>query len=333
MKEFIHLSKLSEKDYKMSGSCGEFYGALNTAVEAILYTIIHIAIIIVASLLNITIIILIKTRPILHNPSFILLAALACSDLAMVCLSGTLYLTITLNGNSSGGTIKMATCYIISSITVNNLLLLCCITQDRYQCIKHSMDSRPYTTMRKAYVKIVFCLITSILVSSTFFIEAKYDLPFRADESLFIIISGSFLYIIVYYFKLSKAVKFNRINSTLWGQEDSNGGAVRRPPSCYSNLNKSIFLLVASYIVAYLPGAVTGSIRNISSRLNVAAPKGVVFATAWSATFSLSNSLMDPLVYSYRSDAIGKELRKVCAYIYIYLHILTCNLQEKFGCK
>ena len=296
----------------MKGSCGELYGNSTTTLETVLFTIVNVVIIIVASALNITILILIKTRHVLHKPSFVLLAALACSDLLMVCLPGTLYLAITLSGNSNNGTIQNATCYIISSITMNNVFLLCCITQDRYQLIKHSMDSRPYTTKRRVAVKIAFCMITSILFSSAFFIETIYDLSFTTLELLFMVWLGCFTYIIVYYFKLSRVVRSNRMNSLPLGPRDSNGESGRRAPSQHSNLNRSIFLLIASYVIAFFPAAVITSIRNVSYRYNLPPGKGATTATIWSMMFSLLNSVMDPLIYTYRSDAIGRELRKVC---------------------
>ena len=307
----------------MNGSCGEFYGAVRSTVETVFYTIINVTIIIVASVLNITIIVMIKTRPVLHKPSFILLGALACSDLAMVCMGGVLYLTTTLKGMPAEGAI--VTCVIISSINVNTLLLLCCITYDRYQCIKHSMDSRPYTSMRRVCIKIGLCITTSVIVSMTFYIESVYTLPFRTVEYLFIFILGCFFYITLYYIKLSRVIRRKRINSTIFGPQDSIGRYMGRIPSHHSNVNKSIFLLIASYIVAFFPGAVTGSIRNVSYRLNVQPPKDVIFATVWSATFSLSNSVMDPLIYTYRSDVMGRELRKVLLYIFLFC---PCNINN-----
>ena len=295
----------------MNSTCGEFFGSLNSTTEKVLYTIIDISIFIVASVLNITILILIKTRPVLHRPSFVLLAALACSDLLMVCLPGTLYLAITLSDLSNNGTIKIATCYIISSMSVNNLLLLCCITHDRYQCIKHSMDGRPYTTKRRVAIKIAFCIIISMLFSSTFVIETIHDSPVTSLELLFAVMLGCFLYIIILYFKLFRVVRLNQVNNLQLGPRDSNENSIQRPPWRHINLNRSILLLVASYVFAFFPISIISILRNIFRRLNVPPNKLMVTSTVWSAAFSFSNSLMDPLIYSYRSDAIGRELRQV----------------------
>ena len=295
----------------MKGSCIELYGALNSTTETVFYTIINVTIIIVASVLNITIIVMIKTRPVLHKPSFILLGALACSDLAMVCVPGVLYLTITLKGVSVNGTIEMVTCVVTSSITVNNVLLLCCITYDRYQCIKHSMDSRPYTSMRKVCIKIGVCIVTSLSFSLTFYIESVLTLPFRTVEVLFVIMSGCFAYITVYYIRLSRVVRANRVHGLEGGPTDANGNSLRRVPSHYSSLNKSIFLLIASFILAYSPASSTSIARNILYRLSIPPSKVIMNAIVWCTTFSFSNSLMDPLIYAYRSDLMGRELRRV----------------------
>ena len=296
---------------KMNSTCGELFGNLNSTMEKVLYTIINITVFIAASVLNITIIVLVKKRPVLHKPSFILLTALACSDLAMVCLTGTLYLAITLSDLSNNDTVKIATCYIISSITVNNLLLLCCITHDRYQAIKHSMDSRPYTTKRRAAVKIAFCIFTSMSFSTTFVIETIHDFWVTTLELLFAVMLGCFLYIIIIYFKLFRVVRLNRMDNLPLGPRESNESSIQRHHSCQSNLNKSISLLIASYIFAFFPVSIIAILRNVLYRLNAPPNKLIVSSTVWCTTFSLSNSLMDPLIYTYRSDAIGRELRWV----------------------
>ena len=309
----------------MNGSCGELYGVLNTTIEAVLYGLVNIVLIIVASLLNISILFLIKTRSILHQPSFTLLAALACADLATVCICGTLYLAIALRGVSEDGTIEMVNCVITSSATINNLLLLCCITHDRYLCIKHSISSRPYTTQRRIAVKIALCILVSCTFSSTFYIEAVYSLPFRTVELLFCIVSGCFLYITLYYRKLSCVVKRHQMSSLPLGPENSNSGLVRRAPSRQSNLNRSIFLLVAAYVFAFIPTSITAIIRNILYRLSMPQSHGLKIAIMWCTTFSFSNALMDPLIYACRSDAIGRELRKVCSTFFFHMLLFLAN--------
>ena len=295
-----------------TGSCGELYGTLNTTVEAVFYVIIMAVIILVASVLNITIIVLIKTRPTLHQPSFILLAALACSDLAMVCIPGVFYLGVSLKGMSNDGAMEVATCFLTSSITVNNVLLLCCITYDRYQCIKHSQQNKPHTSKAKVAVKITVCIFASFAYSSIVYIETNYKIPFTTLELLFIVMFGCFFFITVYYIKLSRVVRASQVNSLIVGAKDSNGNSMRRAPSYQSNLNKSILLLIASYVLAYFPASVVSSIRNQSYKAHFPRREGTATAMVWSMMFSFSNSVMDPLIYTFRSDAIGRELRRVC---------------------
>ena len=279
------------------------------------FAIVNAAIIIVAAVLNFFIVYLIKTRSVLHQPSFILLAALSCSDLAMVCVSGTLYLAIALRGVSTDGNIEMVTCYITTTIATNILLILCCITHDRYQCIKHSMDSEPYTTTRKVAVKIVLCIVTSFICSSVFIIEYHYKLPVRAVESFSIVTSGGMSYINVYYVKLSRLVKANTVTRLRLGTSTSARNLARRVSSPSSNVNKSILLLVAAFVISILPFGVTTAVRNILHRLDITPNKGFMIATLWFSTLSFSNSMINPLIYAYRCDSFGRELRKVITLI------------------
>ena len=246
----------------MIGSCGDLYGILDTTPERVFYTIVNVVLIIFASMLNVSIIVIIKTRSILHQPSFFLLAALACTDLVLISICGTLYLAIALRGISKDGMIEMVNCVVTSSATINNLLLLCCITHDRYQCIKHSMNSRPYTTQRRAAVKIALCILTSLLLSLMFYIETVYSIRWRNVELIFLFTIGCCSYIAVIYFKLSRLVRRNQFSNSALRFRGSSDNSMRRVPSSHSNLNRSILLLIGFYIVAYLPLTVSTVLRN-----------------------------------------------------------------------
>ena len=299
----------------MIGSCGDLYGSLDTTPERILYAIINVALIIVASILNISIIVLIRTRPILHQPSFFLLAALACTDLALISICGTMYLAIALSGLSKDGAIEMVNCVVTSSATINNLLLLCCITHDRYLCIKHSMSSRPYTTQRRVIVKIAVCVLTSLLLSLMFYIETVYSIRWRNVELIFLFTIVCFSYIAVFYFKLSRLVRANQVSNSALRSHSSNDDSMRRVPSRQSNLNRSILLLIGFYVVAYLPLTVSTIIRNALGRFKMMSSRGPLIASVWCMTLLFATSVMDPIIYTYRSDAIGRELRKVALLI------------------
>ena len=316
---FAEEQSINIKYYTMSSSCGDFFGTLSTPLETILYITVNVVIIIAASILNMTIIILIKTRVVLHQPSFILLAALACSDLAMVCVPAILYLTIVVKGKSNDGKVEILTCYITSSISVNNILLVCCITHDRFQCIKHSLGNRPHTTKRKVALKIFICIISSFIISSAFYIETQYNSLFRTVELLFIIAPGCFIFITMYYFRLSRIIRLNQFSGSQTGAQFSNGYLSRRASSHRSNLNKSILMLIISYIFAHLPIWITAFVRNISYRLETSPNRGIMVAMVWSATASFLNSVMDPLIYTYRSDSIWRELRRVTLFLFVHI--------------
>ena len=294
----------------MELSCHEHYGTLNTTVEKVIYALINVVVIFVASFLNITVISIIKTRAVLHQPSFILIAALACSDLSMVMVSGTIYAAVILSGGTSNCGLEIATCCLTSTIAANSILLLCCITHDRYQCIKNSRTSRPYTTKKKAFIKIVSCISTSMIFSLVFYIETIHKLPFRAVEILSALMFSCFVYIIIYYIKLVKIVKANKVIILPGGPQNPTADSRRQIPSYLFNLNRSIFMLILSYAVAYFPVTIIFMIQIVLHRMNIP-PNHTATAFIWCTTFGYLNALLDPLIYAYRSDAIGRELRKV----------------------
>lgn len=290
-------------------SCEELYSVLNTKWEKAVYMIVNVTVIFVATVFNVTVITLILMRATLHQPSLVLIAALACSDLAMASVAGTLYVVITMMDGSENCRLEIATCCVTSAIASTTVLLLCCITHDRYLCIRDCRKVVSPRTKTQVAVQAVVCTLVAFSLSSLFYLETIYELPVRAVEILSILMFGCFAYIVIYYMMLSKSLRVEQRPELRANRSETHRG--RRAPSFRSNLNISIAMLVVSYAVSYFPATIIFMVQIFSYRMHAKPNKIGAVAFVWCSTFGYINAMLDPIIYAYRSDAIGRELRQV----------------------
>ena len=88
--------------------------------------------------------------------------------------------------------------------------------------------------------------------------------------------------------------------------EEQNGILSRRR----SSINSSIIMLVGSFACAYFPFAIVFTIQTINERVFQTMDPGASHAFVWANTFGYLNAVIDPMIYAFRCDPIGKELRK-----------------------
>ena len=77
-----------------------------------------------------------------------------------------------------------------------------------------------------------------------------------------------------------------------------------------SSINSSIIMLIGSFAFAYFPFAIVFTIHTINERVFGKTDSRVSHAFVWANSFGYLNAVIDPLIYAFRCDPIGKELRK-----------------------
>ena len=77
-----------------------------------------------------------------------------------------------------------------------------------------------------------------------------------------------------------------------------------------SSINSSIIMLVGSFAFAYFPFAIVFTIHTINDRVFGKTDSRVSHAFVWANSFGYMNAVIDPLIYAFRCDPIGKELRR-----------------------
>ena len=299
----------------MTNPCAEYFTYFSSKIELIIFCLLNGIIIFIAIIENVVLIYVIKTKPILHTPTYCLNAALAASDLLITLLGGCWYVTLNAIGRAVICDMKIASVIAHGTFTTTTALILCLITRDRYFCIKNSTNNTPHTTNKKNILRALACFLISLLTSLSVIIELQYH-AFNAREAFAVTFFMAFVVMAIYYQRLRKLIKDHpQFQEDRLGREQGrNHPGINlqrhRQSKGFASVNASIIMLVGSFAFAYLPFITLFAMHTINERVfRIWDPK-VSHAFVWANSFGYLNTVIDPIIYAFRCDPIGKELRK-----------------------
>ena len=299
----------------MGYPCKEYYYPITSHVEMVFYCVLTSLVIFPAIIENIVVIYTIISKPRLHTPAYCLNAALAISDLLIAFIGGIFYVLIIALGGSEDCLLKTCFVFVHGTFSITTSLLLVLITRDRYLCFRNSTSRTQHATAKKNIILALACFFISMALALAIFIELKYS-AFSARELFSTLFFTAFVIIAIYYQKLRKLIKEHAQS-----QEDRLGrGQGRDHPDTslrnrqskkFASVNASIIMLVGSFAFAYFPFAILFAVHTINQRIFHKLDPKVSHAFVWANSFGYLNAVIDPLIYAFRCDPIGKELRKV----------------------
>eukprot|EP00112_Aurelia_sp_Birch-Aquarium-sp1_P025132 Seg821.15 transcript_id=Seg821.15/GoldUCD/mRNA.D3Y31 product="Apelin receptor A" protein_id=Seg821.15/GoldUCD/D3Y31 len=301
----------------MGYPCKEYYHPITSKIELIFYCIVTFLVIIPGVIENIVVIYTIISKPKLHTPAYCLNAALAISDLVIALVGGTCYALIIALGGSGNCLLKSSFVFVHATLTTTTSLLLAVITRDRYLSFKNSTSRTQHATVKKNIILALASFLASVTLALAIFIELEYSV-FSARELYATAFVTAFVVIAIYYQKLRKLVKKHakvqlareETFLTSFSQPDAKQQRNRRSKK-FASVNASIIMLVGSYAFAYFPFAILFVVHTINERIFNKLDTRVSHAFVWANSFGYLNAVIDPLIYAFRCDPIGKELRRI----------------------
>ena len=283
----------------MGTLCEDLFTNFSSLKKKVLYLCLSLVIITVSTILNGTVLYIIKKKRRLHQPSFYLIAALSFSDLCVGLFGGTCFMLANVVEKSSKCYLESAAFFITTFFTANTTLLLCVITYDRYSCIANVKSLGMHTNKRKVKIQIIVCFVISSLTAMTHILDRCYITI--ALKLLTLLIVTCFIFIGIYCWRLRKALS----NYYKKKQHFKNlaGGLLK-------GINRSVLLLVLSFAVFLFPMVCVMAILIVFHATSKH-PPSIPTYFVWCCTIGFLNSVFDPVIYAFRCDVIGKEIRKL----------------------
>lgn len=277
----------------------------------------------------------------LHNPSNILLAGTAISDVLSALLGMIEWVIVWMMGVYQKENCLLYLFAVFTSHVLSHLsfIFVWLVSVDRYLAIfKPFWYEGTIALSNKLYVKllmcyfVILCILTAIslfVIPDKSFIEQIIVLtvPFLIAHSVYVHIS---IYIHVGKVRrkissLTKAVKRQQAESSFeTSATDTNTAASAYedsalPSNCryqhQVNLSRLTCLMLVCLCVCYLPYMVIAGIKHIDASFRNEPLVNLLYM--WSYATVCVNALMNPIIYAYRSIKIRRKMKSILKKIFV----------------
>ena len=263
---------------------------------------------------NSLVIYLVWTKPTLRSPTYFLMSFLALSDLLTSLFGQLSYsIAVTLFNDISCATDKAIAFFHLSSSS-SSLLLLSLIARDRYLHVSKRQDYSHYTSIRFSIIASIFCYLLGVLVASLFTFD---DMTIRISSTFTFAILGtsSFTFICIKARQINRIIvnHIKRMQATCPARSILQENISIRSDNIEKAVNRSIFSVIILFFVSWTPVIILMIIFTVHIFFNKPISDRYRIALVWASTVLYLNGALNPIIYSYRCDAIGQQIRRIIA--------------------
>ena len=265
---------------------------------------------------NSLIIYLAWSRTALRSPTYFLMSFLAMSDLLTSVFGQLPYSILSTAEESIGCTSDKAIAFVHGTNCTCSLLLLSLIARDRYLHISKRQQYLDYTSTRFAITASIACYLFGMVVATLFMFD---DREIRISSTIVFAALGnsSFIYICFKSRQITRIVQDHnkQLEANNQNTSASEQIALTRCSKFEKAVNKSIFSVIILFFVSWTPVIILMIIFTVYNIRNEPIADEYRVAFGWASTVSYLNGALNPIIYAYRCDAIGREIRKIAAKI------------------
>ena len=260
---------------------------------------------------------LVWKKPTLRSPTYYLLSALALSDL-LTSLFGQLSYCISVTFLSDiSCTADKAIAFVNASSCTSSLLLLCLIARDRYLRVSKGLAYSDHTSVRFTIIASSFCYLNGMLIACLFIFENRI-IKIASTFVFATIGTSTFTFICYKSTKIIRKVQ-SHIEQMRQGPPsdalENNGGEIHSYKNFENAVNRSLFSVIILFFISWTPVIILMIIFTVHTATITPINDSYRIAFAWASSVSYFNGALNPVIYSYRCDAIGREMRQILARI------------------
>ena len=256
---------------------------------------------------------------------------LAASDFLTSLVGQTLYCVSVIipKEDLSCSIVKALLFFNVSSCT-SSVLLLSLIARDRYLHVFKGRMYLNHTSSRFAITASIVCHLLGMIVAFLFTFDARI---MKAAGAVAFVLIGTFSFIVICL--KSRQIK-GRIKDHIRQMEANrqNTSAIERMAYMRSfemekSLNRSIFSIIILFFASWTPVIVFMTIFAAFSIQNEPIANEYRIAFVWGSTAIYLNGALNHVIYSYRCDAIGREIRMTVAKIARRATVSPSSIQQE----
>ena len=255
---------------------------------------------------------LVWTKSTLRSPTYFLLSFLALSDVFTSLFGQLSYcISVTILDDISCTTDKIIGFFSASSCTCS-LLLLSLIARDRYLHVSKKQDYSNHTSIRFSIIAPIISYLLGMLIASLFTFDVR-AIKLSSPFAFSILGTSSFIYICIKARQINRSVVDHNkhMQTTSPARSSLQEDVSIRCKNVEKGVNRSIFSVIILFFVSWTPVITLMIIFTVHNFLNKPISDVYRTALAWGSTISYLNGAFNPIIYGYRCDAIGRQIRRI----------------------
>ena len=308
-------------------SCFRFISHLSDIPAKIFFSTGNILFFLFSVTGNSIVIFLVLRKPHLKTPTYCLLAALASSDFITATCGQLTYFVEVLFKTSTSCAIEKVNAFFNVSSCSTSILLLCAIAHDRYLRVSKGVEYENHTSMRRVLIISVSCAVFGMSMAVMFTFQHQY-VVIASTLGFAILGTSCFIFICIHSRRIHRIVH-NHIRvmeralqaPISSGSEDHGQRQTQYNARVEKAVNRSLFAVISLFFCAWSPVIILMLIFTAHNVQRIPLPESYRVAFIWCSSLSYINGALNPILYSYRCDAISKELKDL-------FRVVTCRKNE-----
>ena len=295
-------------------TCFKFVIYLDSWVGQAIFLTSHSILFMSSVIGNSIVIYLVWRKASLRSPTYLFLSFLAISDLLMSLFGQSSYcISLTI--------LKDLPCTLVRVIAFMNVAncsssqcLLSLIARDRYLRVSKRQNYLDYTSNRFAVTASIASYLFGMMIASLFAIDNRI-IQISSTFAFAVIGNVSFIFICLKSRQIIGVIKdhVKQMQANRQNTSASEHSALSRSLNIEKSVNKSIFSIITLFFVSWTPVMILMAIFTGYHALDEPIPDRYRIGFVWGSTVAYLNGALNHVIYSYRSDAIGREIRRMVA--------------------
>ena len=280
---------------------------------------------------NSLVVYLVWSKAALRSPTYLLMSSLAVSDF-FTSIFGQLLFVISVNISRDN-----ISCFFVKTLIFMNvvsctssLLLLSLIARDRYLLLSTRRSYLNHTSNRFALTASIVCYIFGAIVGALIAFDDR-TINASGIAAFAVLGTSSFIFICLKSRQILKIVKdhIRHMEASRQNTTALEHTAYMRSFKIEKSVNRSIFSIIILYVLSWTPIIILTIILAVKGVRKEPITDGYRIAFNFVLTAVYLNGSLNYIVYSYRCDAIGQEIRRIVAKVIRRARTAPSSIQQK----
>ena len=293
-------------------TCFKFTIQLVGWISQAIFLTINSALFILSITGNSLVMYLVWTKSTLRSPTYFLMSFLALSDLFTSLFGQLSYCISTAFFKDVSCDVDKGIAFVNASSCACSLLLLSLIARDRYLHVSKQQDYSSHTSIKFSIIASILCYLLGMIVASLFTFD-NMAIKISSTFAFATLGASSFTFICIKARQIKRIVYDHNQNMQATCRANSvlTENTSARCRDFEKAVNRSIFSVIILFFVSWTPVITLMFIITVHNFLNKPIADGYRIAFAWGSTVSYFNGAFNPIIYAYRCDVIGRQIRRM----------------------